>query len=126
MEEHAMGLEERARACRRALEQLVSPERLQELHSAAMDSGGVGLSKRSWSLRRSLLALLLALAAFSATSEVEEKAKRCLALMSFVVVMWAPWRDHVDVDIHDIDVLFYSFSNCFLYMSQYDICDIYL
>lgn len=121
-----MGLEERARACRRALEQLVSPERLQELHSAAMDSGGVGLSKRSWSLRRSLLALLLALAAFSATSEVEEKAKRCLALMSFVVVMWAPWRDHVDVDIHDIDVLFYSFSNCFLYMSQYDICDIYL
>ena len=58
------------------------------LTTKAMESGGVGLSKKSWSLRRSGAALLVACAAYAV--RLEEKAKRCLALMTFVVLMWAP------------------------------------
>lgn len=81
---------ERARACRRALEELVSPERIQELRSQAMESGGVGLSTKHWSLTRTLVSICCALMAFamSQNSVPLAKAQRCLGLMIFTVVMW--------------------------------------
>ncbi|CAK8992560.1 unnamed protein product [Durusdinium trenchii] len=82
---------ERARACRRALEQLVSPERLQELRSLAMESGGVGLSKKPWSLRRTLFSAAVGLLVFVVSAQFMvplERARRCFGLMMFTVVMW--------------------------------------
>jgi len=81
---------ERARACRRALEELVSPERLQELRSQAMESGGVGLSKKPWSLSRTALSVCFAMLTFALSQNYVPlaKAQRCLGLMIFTVVMW--------------------------------------
>ncbi|CAJ1374249.1 unnamed protein product [Effrenium voratum] len=81
---------ERARACRRALEQLVSPERLQELRSQAMESGGVGLSKKPWCMKRTMLSICAALLAVLLFNDHGHfmKARKCLGLMIFTVVMW--------------------------------------
>jgi len=82
---------ERARACRRALEQLISPEMMETLRSRAMTSGtGAGLGKSSLRPRRVCVALALGVGAFLlARPALEEpRAQRCVALVAFIVSMW--------------------------------------
>lgn len=82
---------ERARACRRALEQLVSPERLQELRSKAMSAGGAGLSTLKLRPRRALFAVALAVVSVPLSASHlpgKHRAQRCVGLLTFTVAMW--------------------------------------
>lgn len=83
---------ERARACRRKLEDLLSPERLQELRNAAITSyEGAGLTKMTLRPRRVLSSALLGILAFLAAPRFfpgEENAQRCFVLVLFIVSLW--------------------------------------
>jgi len=83
---------QRARQCRRKLEELMSPERLQELRSQALAADvGAGLSKLTLKRRRALVAILLAAAALPCAAYVlpdEPRAQRCVMLLIFIVSMW--------------------------------------
>jgi len=84
---------ERARACRRRLEQLVSPEMMETLRSRAMTTGtGAGLSKMCFRPRRVFISGFLAVAAEflarPAFSGEDLRARRCVTLVVLIVSMW--------------------------------------
>eukprot|EP00931_Biecheleriopsis_adriatica_P073807 TRINITY_DN48021_c0_g1_i1.p1 TRINITY_DN48021_c0_g1~~TRINITY_DN48021_c0_g1_i1.p1 ORF type:complete len:727 (+),score=132.17 TRINITY_DN48021_c0_g1_i1:42-2222(+) len=82
---------ERARACRRELEQLVSFDKLQEMRNRAMEAGGVGLSKMPLSKSMTTVSIVVAMLAVClarAKLPGAPRAQRCVGLLAFTVTMW--------------------------------------